>query len=266
MKPTHYFAADSPDAFERERLALLAQTADPTTTRRLTSLGVGPGWRCLEVGAGDGSVARWLADRVGPRGRVTATDLNPRLLVGHGLANLEVRSHDVLADDLEPAHYDLVHCRAVLMHLPVPLQAVGRMAAVVRPGGWLLLEEFDFGSFGALDLNHPRAAGFNRRMRAIFRALAAGRVIDVAFGHRLAGVVTRQTFVQVGQDRFTPTCPGGGPDARFSQKWTELLRTRMVAAGVLSDADFDWLHDAYADPSFSFIGRTLYGAWGRRAG
>jgi hypothetical protein len=69
-----YFAKDSPAAFERERLALLAQLADPLMTQRLSRLGVGPGWHCLEAGAGAGSVARWLASRVGPAGRVVATD------------------------------------------------------------------------------------------------------------------------------------------------------------------------------------------------
>jgi hypothetical protein len=60
----HCFAKDSPDAFERERLALLTQLTDPITRRRLLRLGVGPGWHCLEAGAGDGSVACWLALRV----------------------------------------------------------------------------------------------------------------------------------------------------------------------------------------------------------
>jgi tRNA A58 N-methylase Trm61 len=63
---SRYIARNSPDDFERERLAMLTQVADPISTRRLTELGVEPGWRCLEAGAGDGSVARWLADRVGP--------------------------------------------------------------------------------------------------------------------------------------------------------------------------------------------------------
>src|SRR5215468_4269060 len=120
MKGNRYFAKDSPDAFERERLALLTQMADPITTRRLTDLGVGPGWRCLDVGAGDGSVARWLAGQVGSQGRVVATDLNPRFLVGHGLPNLEVRRHNLLEDELEAGHYDLVHCRCVLQHLLDP--------------------------------------------------------------------------------------------------------------------------------------------------
>src|SRR5271165_4399028 len=99
-----YFATDSHDAFEREPLALLMQISDPITTRRLTDLGVGPRWRCRDVGAG--SVARWLAARVGPEGRVVATDLNPRFLAGHGLPNLEARQHDILEDEVEIAHYD----------------------------------------------------------------------------------------------------------------------------------------------------------------
>jgi SAM-dependent methyltransferase len=87
---------------------------------------------------------------------------NPRFLLGHGLPNLEVRRHNLLEDDLEPAHYDLVHCRALLMHLPDPIRALRRLVNAVRPGGWLLVEEADgSASFGAADPGHPRAAGFD---------------------------------------------------------------------------------------------------------
>ncbi len=141
MQGHRYFAKDSPEDFERKRLALLTHIAVPITTRRLTDLGVGPGCCCLDVGAGDGSVARWLADRVGPEGRVVATDLNPRFLGGHELPNLEVRRHNLLEDELEVAHYDLVHCRAVLQHLRDPLRGLRRLFDAVRPGGWLLVEE-----------------------------------------------------------------------------------------------------------------------------
>jgi 2-polyprenyl-3-methyl-5-hydroxy-6-metoxy-1,4-benzoquinol methylase len=65
----HYIARQSAEAFERERLGLLERLADPITLRRLQSLGVGVGWRCLEVGAGHGSIVRWLARQVGPQGR-----------------------------------------------------------------------------------------------------------------------------------------------------------------------------------------------------
>ena len=51
----------------------------------LHRLGLGPGWRCLEVGAGSGSVARWLAAKVGPEGSVLATDIDTRWVDTGGL-------------------------------------------------------------------------------------------------------------------------------------------------------------------------------------
>ena len=48
---------------------------DDHTFATLGALEISPEWRCLEIGAGAGSVARWLADRV-PQGEVVATDLN----------------------------------------------------------------------------------------------------------------------------------------------------------------------------------------------
>lgn len=58
------YALDTAWYAERERLESLTRLYDPTTTRILEGIGVGPGWRCLEVGAGTGSIARWLADRI----------------------------------------------------------------------------------------------------------------------------------------------------------------------------------------------------------
>jgi hypothetical protein len=57
---------------------------------------------------------------------------------------------------------------------------------------------------------------------------------------------------------------GGEPLTRFLRMTDDLLRKRVVPAGVLSDADFDELDQAYADPSFWFVGFTDVGTWGRR--
>ena len=57
---------------EPYRLALLEHHADPTTVRRLQATGLTSGWRCLEVGAGRGSIAHWMANQVGPSGEVVA--------------------------------------------------------------------------------------------------------------------------------------------------------------------------------------------------
>jgi SAM-dependent methyltransferase len=264
---TRYLAKDSPDAFERQRLALLTQIADPITTRRLTDLGVGAGWRCLDVAAGDGSVGRWVAGRVGPRGRVVATDLNPRFLDGHGLTNLEVRRHNILEDDLEAAHYDLVHCRALLTHLPDPIRALRRLVSAVRPGGWLFVEEpGGAASFGAADPGHARAAGFDSRSRVLWSTLKAHGIMDLDFGRRLPALFEGLRVRDLGYEGVTLAWRGGDPMARFLQMTDELVRERFVAAGVLTEADFDELHRAYDDPSFWFVSFTLCGAWGRRPG
>jgi SAM-dependent methyltransferase len=262
-----YIAKDSPDAFERRRLAVLTQIADPITTRRLTGLGVGRGWHCLEVGAGDGSVARWLAERVGPEGRVVATDLNPRFLGGHRLPNLEVRRHHIVEEELEAAHYDLVHCRALLMHLPDPVVALQRLANAVRPGGWLLVEEADgFASFGAADPRHARTAEFDRCTRALWAAVKSSGTMDVDLGRRLPGLLDRLDFRDLGHEGVVVAARGGDPMAQFASMCDELLRERMVAAGALTPADFDEMGRAYDDRSFWFVGFTLFGAWGRRHG
>jgi predicted O-methyltransferase YrrM len=75
-----YFAAAAQARDALVRLRLMEAECDPPTFRYLDAIGVGAGWRCLEVGAGAGSVVRWLSGRVGPRGRVVAVDIDPRFL------------------------------------------------------------------------------------------------------------------------------------------------------------------------------------------
>src|SRR5215813_1760542 len=176
MGEHQYINSETADAFERERLSLLEQTADPLSQRRLAALGIQTGWRCLEVGAGHGSIVRWLAARVGPQGRVVATDINPRLLTARQWPTVEVRRHDIRTDPLEASRYDLVHCRAVLSHLPDPPRALRQMVAAVRMGGWVVIEDADFSSLRAVEATHPRAASHNRHLRALLDRLTQAKL------------------------------------------------------------------------------------------
>ena len=127
-----------------QRLTLLESVYDPGTISRLTALGVGAGWRCLEVGAGAGSITRWLCDRVGPTGRVTAVDLEPMFLERDPRPNLEIHRRDILAEGFPGDGYDLIHARALFMHLPGRDELIADLAGHLRPGGVILLEEGDF--------------------------------------------------------------------------------------------------------------------------
>lgn len=127
----------------RQRLSLLEEVLDPMTIPTLEAVEVEPGWRCLEVGAGGGSVARWLCSRVGPSGRVVAVDLDTRLLEELEEDNLEVHQRDIVADGLPGGGYDLVHTRFLLIHLPTRQQVLEAMVAALRPGGTLVVDDGD---------------------------------------------------------------------------------------------------------------------------
>ena len=73
----------------------MSQMLNPQMFFRFEQLGVAAGWACLEVGAGNGSVSHWLAQRVGPTGHVVASDIDTRFLDRLALPNLEVRRLDV---------------------------------------------------------------------------------------------------------------------------------------------------------------------------
>ena len=130
---------------ERIRLAGLEAALDQGTHEHLTRLGAGPGRRCLEIGAGGGAVAFWLAERVAPGGVVVATDVETDFLTAAAARypNLEVLRHDITTEDL-PTGFDLVHARWLLEWLPDKREALGRMKAALRPGGVLIVEEPDF--------------------------------------------------------------------------------------------------------------------------
>lgn len=142
------YALDNAMDHARERLSRLQDVYDPGTIRLLGALGVDSGWRCLEVGAGAGSIAVWMSEQVGPSGSVLATDIDPRFLdqLAAERANIEVRQHDVVNDELPVSAFDLIHTRMVLEHLPARDQALSRLVNALTPGGWLMIESIDFGS------------------------------------------------------------------------------------------------------------------------
>ena len=131
------------------RMEVLARLYDPTTRRVIEATGLAAGWSCLEVGGGGGSVARWLAERVGPAGRVLCTDLDTRIIERGSAAaggNLEVRRHDIAHDELPREAFDLAHARLVMIHVPERERALENMVRALKPGGWLVIEDFDTAS------------------------------------------------------------------------------------------------------------------------
>ena len=218
----HYLGAHIDADTESDRLQLLEGCRDPGTIRRLDRLGVSRGWRCLEVGAGHGSIARWLAERVGPTGSVVAADLDPRFLTDMP-AGVDVRRLDIRHDDLEADSYDLVHCRALLMHLPDPIAALARMVAALRPGGLLLAEEGDYGlwSYGG----HADAQQLNTLITRMLTRLAEAKIANPWFGRRLPDLTLASGLELRGSEVEKRVVRPGEADYEF--EWAVLLATLL---------------------------------------
>ena len=164
MKP---YILDDTSALEYKRLDLMSKILDPWTRGYLTTLGVGEGWQCLELGGGNGSITEWLSATVGPRGAVTAIDVNPVLLELIPAENLSVQQMDVRTGELPAGSYDLVTCRALLHQIAEDAPAVllrmagcrqaGRMAPDPRAG---LPSRADHGAGGmGEDVDGPDRVG-----------------------------------------------------------------------------------------------------------
>jgi len=111
----------------------------------LERLGIGAGWRCVDVGAGGGDVSVALAEVVGQTGRVYAVDSDPFArdeVARAAAAHSQVLAITQAAEDLIlPELVDLAFCRFLLLHVKDPALVVARMAGAVRPGGWVVAQE-----------------------------------------------------------------------------------------------------------------------------
>ena len=139
MTTLRHYILDDAATVEYQRLDLMSKILDPWTRGYMSALGIGQGWHCLELGGGNGSISEWLCAAVGPSGSVTAADINTALLELVPAQNLTVQQMDVRTDAPRTNTYDLVSCRALLHQVAEQAPAVlEKMAAAVRPGGWLL--------------------------------------------------------------------------------------------------------------------------------
>jgi len=233
---------------------------DPGTIRHLDTLGVGPGWRCLEVGGGAGSITEWLCHRAGPTGTVVATDLQCDFLSDLDEKNLEVRTHDIAVDDLEEGAFDLVHSRMVLQHVPARDVALKRMVAALAPGGVLLEEDMDCASLVA---SGPGAALFERSVPPLIDILRAAGY-DPDFGRRLPTELLMEGLVDVAAEGRIPVSVGRDAAAEMWRMTVERCRPALVARGDLTDEEIDQVVALHDDENFTFLYPAIVAAWGRR--
>ena len=243
---------------EHERLQLLEAQADPLSIAAIEAAGIGPGSRCLEIGAGAGSIARWFAAQVGDPALVCATDLDTRYLAPLAAEGITVLEHDLLADDFPPGSFDVIHARAVLEHLPEREVLLDRLAPWLAPDGALVLVDC---------ASYPIESSRNDVFRAALQAWVdvIGRTgTDYAWTRTFPEPLQRHGYRDVGLAARQLPVQGGTPTAKFWSLTLETLRERIVDARVLTDAELDDAQSLLADPEFWDLGPCWVAAWGNR--
>ncbi|MEU6878745.1 class I SAM-dependent methyltransferase [Streptomyces sp. NPDC046712] len=220
-------------AGEGERIDFGALAYDDITMARLRALGVGPGWRCLDVGAGTGTVSRRLLDEAGVAS-VVAVDRDVRFLTERAVPGLDVLEADITAADFAPGRFRLVHARFVLMHLPERDRLITRLAELVAPGGVLVLSD-------AVDLTSDRTPStpYTVVMRAMWQGLRATIGTDVSWVPSYPDRLRGAGLVPVAAEIHVPPLLPGSPISRFWADTWERSRAAMLATGLVDDAAVD---------------------------
>jgi SAM-dependent methyltransferase len=243
---------------EHERLALLEAMVDELSIAAIRAAGFAPGARCLDVGAGSGSIARWFAREARDPSSVVATDVDTRLLVPLEAEGVQVMVHDVVVDELPPKSFDVIHCRSVLEHLVARDEIVRRMAEWLTPDGVLVL--VDCASFPVASSHH---VAYRDAMQAWVDVLALTGT-DYDWSRTFPEPLLRHGYRDVGAMLAAPVLRGGSPTARFWQLTLESLRSRIVAADLSTDGAIDEALRLLGDPELWDLAPAFVATWGRR--
>lgn len=246
------------------RFAALSTLFDLATTGHLERCGIRHGWRCLEVGAGGGSIAAWLADRVGASGAVLATDIEPRFLSALARPNMEVLRHDIGVDELPESAFDLVHARLVLMHVPDRDQALKRMIGALRPGGWLVAEEFDSISMPPAPDQCPSETRLDTQMALL--KLLEDHGVNRLYGRQLYGALRSHGLVNVDSEGRVLMLRNGSAGEFMLRANYMQLRGQMVEGGYVTEDQFESDLKRLQDPHFAMPCALMWSATGRRPG
>ena len=236
---------------------------DATTFRHFEHLGVGPGWRCWEVGAGGTSVLGWLARRVGPTGRVLGTDLDTSRASAAERPPVEVRCHDVSAQEPPGGNFDLVHARLVLSQVTDRERALRAMVGALRPGGRLFVEDADV---ALQPLACPDEQGHAQQLanhvRHGLRTVLAERGTDPSYGRTLPRLLREAGLVQVEAEAHFPlTSPAA---VALETATVQQARERLVARELVTAADIDRYLTQLASGSLDLTTAPMISAWGRK--
>jgi SAM-dependent methyltransferase len=261
-EPGTQYAFNNDEPTASTLLDALGEMLDEFTTKRLLAAGVRSGARCLEVGAGRGTIANWLGDQVGDSGSVLATDIKPQHVRPH--PNVKVIQHNIVTEELPEGPFDVIHARAVLQHLPEREAVLAKLVDALAPGGAVVIEELETGwSRGVVATPDPRAhdvfAAYETAMIDVLRATGN----DPTWCRRMHGTMRDIGLSPVDTEAWQRAWDGGTGVCLLAHFGSKQLNDKLVAAGMAPD-DLEILRKVTLDPRFVLRGMLLMSTTGRK--
>jgi SAM-dependent methyltransferase len=246
---------------EHLRLPAIADALDINTFGLIDALQPQSDWRCLELGAGAGTVARWMSARC-PNGSVIATELKPthRLLADAAASKVKVLEHDLTVDDFPEGSFDLVHARWLFCHLRQRDLNLTRVSRWLAPGGWLLIEDA-----AIFPVDSSPSPTF-RKMTMAMNSLVESRIgTDLDWARRFPEPLRALGLGSIGVAGFLPVVGGNHPLTAFWRHSLEQLAPDLQASGVVSADEVRATLNLLDDPAFVDFGMASIAAWGQLA-
>ena len=167
-----------------------------------------------------------------------AVDMNPRFLQVKDSSNIDVLQADIREVDLGQDRFDLIHGRYVLLHIHDYKSVLEKCRKMLKPGGWLVLEEPDFSA--ARPVHGPESAcRAVERVNSAIRQMYTRMGIDHAMGLSLPVALQGLGFHDFRVDNDAPLARGGSGIARMMRMSAEQLRDKYVATGAATPEDVD---------------------------
>jgi SAM-dependent methyltransferase len=159
--------------------------------------------------------------------------------------------------------FDLVHARLVLVHVPQRAQALASMVSVLRPGGWLVVEEADpaLQPLLCLEDDGPPQRLANR-LKTGFRQLMADRGVDLAYGRKLPRLLREAGLLDVAAGAYFPIT--GPACVELERATTEQIRDRLLVAGLATAEEIDQHLANLANGVVDLATSPMITAWGRK--
>lgn len=255
---------------ELQRLQRRAQILADETERLFDQIEVFAGARVVEIGCGPRGSLDLLAERVGPGGTVTGIErdeetvrLAREFVADRKLGNVVVVQGDARATGLPRGAFDLATARLVLVNVPQPEQIVAEMAALVRPGGKVLLCEADWVGH----LCDPPLAAWNRIIDLLL-AYSNKNGIDHFVGRRVPRMLREAGLIEIQVDPIIHNFPVGHVNRMLIPNMAENLRDRLLAEKIIGADELNALVSEVKhhlnDPHTLVVGGLYFQAWGSR--